>query len=270
MMSAPTAAAPIRKKRNFKALQLDVSQPPPPEPQPAPTRLAPAPGAASGGKKRPPPMQLKAPKVASTTNVDTDNNLLTVNGSNSAPPTGSASAHRANYHSTLSTALAKLDLNSQNNYRDLRNEDLKDLQELGQGNGGSVKKVEHVPTGTIIAKKVSLPCSANLHLFIILASLQIVLIDAKPSVRKQIVRELQIMHDCNSKYIISFYGAFISDPNICICMEFMDKGSLDGIYKKIGPIDIEVVGKVALAVLEGLTYLYDVHRIIHRGMSRHT
>lgn len=73
------------------------------------------------------------------------------------------------------------------------------------------------------------------------------------------------MHDCNSPYIISFYGAFISDPNICICMEFMDKGSLDGIYKQIGPIDIDVVGKVALAVLEGLTYLYDVHRIIHRG-----
>ena len=94
---------------------------------------------------------------------------------------------------------------------------------------------------------------------------QIVLIDAKPSVRKQILRELQIMHDCNSPYIISFYGAFISDPNICICMEFMDKGSLDGIYKQIGPIDIDVVGKVALAVLEGLTYLYDVHRIIHRG-----
>jgi mitogen-activated protein kinase kinase len=73
------------------------------------------------------------------------------------------------------------------------------------------------------------------------------------------------MHDCHSKYIISFFGAYLADPNICICMEFMDKGSLDGIYKKIGPIDIEVVGHVALAVLEGLTYLYDVHRIIHRG-----
>jgi hypothetical protein len=48
-------------------------------------------------------------------------------------------------------------------------------------------------------------------------------------------------------------------------MEFMDKKSLDGIYKKIGAIDIDVVGHVALAVLEGLTYLYDVHRIIHRG-----
>jgi len=86
-------------------------------------------------------------------------------------------------------------------------------------------------------------------------------------VRNQILRELQIMHDCNSKYIISFWGAFLADPNICICMEFMDKGSLDGIYKKIGPIDIDVVGKVALAVLEGLTYLYDVHRIIHRDIK---
>ncbi|KAJ3506362.1 hypothetical protein NLJ89_g6909 [Agrocybe chaxingu] len=118
---------------------------------------------------------------------------------------------------------------------DLKEGDLKDLQELGQGNGGSVKKI--------------------------------VLIDAKPSVRKQILRELQIMHDCHSKYIISFWGAFLADPNICICMEFMDKGSLDGIYKKIGPIDIDVVGQVALAVLEGLTYLYDVHRIIHRDIK---
>ena len=169
------------------------------------------------------------------------------------------------YHTTLSNTLANLDLNAEVKY-DLRDEDLKDLNELGQGNGGSVKKVEHVPTHTIMAKKVpsllsSLCTRARAHFW------QIVLIDAKPSVRKQILRELQIMHDCHSEYIISFYGAFLSDPNICICMEFMDKGSLDGIYKRIGAIDIEVVAKVALAVLEGLTYLYDVHRIIHRGES---
>ncbi|TCD70153.1 MAP kinase kinase (MEK) [Steccherinum ochraceum] len=250
-MAAP--AAPIRKKRNPKGLGLDVSasvsSPTSPSTlQPLPTRLAPAPG---GGKKRPPPMTLAAPKpaISSSAGADPDNNLLTVaNGPSSAPPTGTASAHRSTYHTTLSTTLANLDMNAENKYQDLKNEDLKDMQELGQGNGGSVKKVEHTPSGTIMAKKI-------------------VLIDAKPSVRKQILRELQIMHDCNSQYIISFYGAFISDPNICICMEFMDKGSLDGIYKKIGPIDIDVVGKVALAVLEGLTYLYDVHRIIHRDIK---
>lgn len=93
------------------------------------------------------------------------------------------------------------------------------------------------------------------------------LIDAKPSVRKQILRELHIMHDCHSPYIVTSWGSYLAEPNICICMEFMDKGSLDGIYKKIGPIDIDVVRQVALAVLEGLTYLYDVHRIIHRGTS---
>ncbi|THH01917.1 hypothetical protein EW026_g870 [Hermanssonia centrifuga] len=236
-MSTPAPAAPIRKKRNFKALQLDVSQPSSPVAEPAPTRLAPAPGGATGGKKRPPPMKLapKAATNATAATVDQDNALLTVGGPNSAPPTGSMSTHRSTYHSTLSSTLANLDNNSENKFHDLHNEDLKDLHELGQGNGGSVKKI--------------------------------VLIDAKPSVRKQILRELQIMHDCNSQYIISFYGAFISDPNICICMEFMDKGSLDGIYKKIGPIDIDVVGKVALAVLEGLTYLYDVHRIIHRDIK---
>jgi serine/threonine protein kinase len=95
---------------------------------------------------------------------------------------------------------------------------------------------------------------------------QIVLIDAKPAERKKILLELQIMHDCDSPYIISSYGADLAEPNICICMEFMDKGSFDGIYKKIGAIDIKVVGKVAVAVLEGLRYLYDVHRIIHRGL----
>ncbi|TFK97083.1 Pkinase-domain-containing protein [Pterulicium gracile] len=156
-------------------------------------------------------------------------------------------AKRNTYVTTLSNKLASLDMKDEINF-ELRNEDLRDLKELGAGNGGSVKMVEHVPSKTIMAKKI-------------------VLIDAKPAIRKQILRELQILHDCRSPYIISFFGAFIADPNICICMEFADKGSLDGVYKKIGPVDGEVVGRVALCVLEGLTYLYDVHRIIHRDIK---
>ncbi len=157
-MSTPAPAAPIRKKRNFKALQLDVSQPSSPVAEPAPTRLAPAPGGATGGKKRPPPMKLapKAATNATAATVDQDNALLTVGGPNSAPPTGSMSTHRSTYHSTLSSTLANLDNNSENKFHDLHNEDLKDLHELGQGNGGSVKKVEHTPTGTIMAKKAGL------------------------------------------------------------------------------------------------------------------
>ncbi|EKM79536.1 hypothetical protein AGABI1DRAFT_114072 [Agaricus bisporus var. burnettii JB137-S8] len=200
-------------------------------------------------------MTLKPKLPPSNINVEStaaaEESMLTVvnpAGVNSAPSTGSfVSGRRTTYHAHLSNALANLDMNAEVKL-DLKAEDIQDLQELGQGNGGSVKKAQHVPTGTVMAKKI-------------------VLIDAKQSVRKQILRELQIMHGCKSQYIVSFYGAFLADPNICICMEFMDKGSLDGIYKKIGAIDIDVVGKVAIAVLEGLTYLYDVHRIIHRDIK---
>ena len=94
---------------------------------------------------------------------------------------------------------------------------------------------------------------------------QLILVDAKPSVRKQILRELQIMSDCNSPYIVGYYGCFPVDVHVGIVIEYMDAGSFDYIYRRNGPVPIEIVGKVAEAVLRGLIYLYDVHRIIHRG-----
>ena len=53
-------------------------------------------------------------------------------------------------HATISRTLAKFDFKQ----LDLKNDDLRKLADLGQGNGGSVVKVEHVPTGTLMAKKV--------------------------------------------------------------------------------------------------------------------
>lgn len=51
-----------------------------------------------------------------------------------------------------------------------------------------------------------------------------------------------------------------------MCMEFADKGSLDSIYKKSG-IPVDVLGQITLAIVVGLTYLYDNHRIIHRDVK---
>jgi mitogen-activated protein kinase kinase len=152
-------ATPIRKKRNFKGLGLDVATAPAPEPEPAPM---PMPTRAAPGKKRPPPMALKAPKLPSST-------LSPSNGPGevpsvaedapleSAPATAASpevSHKRMTYHTALSHTLATLDLSAERKF-DLKNgDDLRDMDELGQGNGGSVKMVEHVPTGTIMAKKV--------------------------------------------------------------------------------------------------------------------
>lgn len=95
---------------------------------------------------------------------------------------------------------------------------------------------------------------------------QIIHVEAKNSVRRQILRELQILHKCNSPYIVSFYGAFLAEGDISICMEFMNCGSLDQVYKKTGNVSEDVAGKIAHATLSGLGYLYDEHRIIHRGI----
>lgn len=93
------------------------------------------------------------------------------------------------------------------------------------------------------------------------------------------------MHGCASPFIVSFYGAFMKEPHICICMEYMDRTyvlspsvvvllisllirrSLEGISKKHGAIPIRILSRIAEAVLEGLTYLYDEHRIIHRDIK---
>jgi len=43
----------------------------------------------------------------------------------------------------------------------------------------------------------------------------------KPAIRNQIVTELKILHECNSPYIVGFYGAFYDNGEISILMEFM-------------------------------------------------
>ncbi|WRT64198.1 uncharacterized protein IL334_001127 [Kwoniella shivajii] len=130
----------------------------------------------------------------------------------------------------------------------VKDEDLEIIHDLGAGNGGTVTKVWNKKRNCVMARKL-------------------ILVDAKPSVRKQILRELQIMNDCNSPYIVGYYGCFPVDVHVGIVIELMDAGSLNDIYRHNGPVPIEVVGKVAEAVLHGLMYLYDVHRIIHRDIK---
>jgi mitogen-activated protein kinase kinase len=89
---------------------------------------------------------------------------------------------------------------------DWRTEDLEIIKDLGAGNGGTVSKVRHKGWNLVMARKI-------IH------------VEAKKEVRKRIVRELQIMHECNSPYIVSFYGAFMNESgDVTMCMEYADVG----------------------------------------------
>ena len=108
----------------------------------------------------------------------------------------------------------------------------------------------------------------------------------KPAIKKQIITELRILDECNSPYIVGFYGAFhrsvefnltriqcVGETNVCscsdgeihICMEYMDGGSLDLVIKKAGKIAEKYLRKITYAVLRGLSYLREKHQIIHRS-----
>jgi len=131
---------------------------------------------------------------------------------------------------------------------ELSGDDFEKLGELGAGNGGVVWQVQHKPSELVMARKL-------IHL------------EIKPAVRNQIIRELKVLHECNSPYIVGFYGAFYCDGEISICMEYMDGGSLDLILKKAGRIPEPILGKISVAVLKGLAYLREKHQIMHRDVK---
>ena len=73
-------------------------------------------------------------------------------------------------------------------------------------------------------------------------------LEVKPAIKKQIITELRILHECNSPYIVGFYGAYNSDGEINMVMEYMEGGSLDLVMKKIGKIEEQYSRKITHAV----------------------
>ncbi|TKR81881.1 hypothetical protein L596_015682 [Steinernema carpocapsae] len=131
------------------------------------------------------------------------------------------------------------------------NEDmLEKICDLGHGNGGVVSKVQHKRSHTIMARKL-------------------VHVEVKAAVRNQIMKELDVLHRCNSPYIVGFYGAFLdqNQNDISICMEYMDGLSLDIVLKKVRRIEEKLIGRITVAVVRGLTYLKDELRILHRDVK---
>lgn len=80
-----------------------------------------------------------------------------------------------------------------------------------------------------------------------------------------ILKELVILHECVSPYIIDFYGAFYQEGAVYMCIEYMDGGSIDKLYA--GGIPENVLRKITFATILGLKTLKDDHNIIHRDVK---
>lgn len=123
------------------------------------------------------------------------------------------------------------------------------LEELGHGNYGTVRKVLHKPTGVLMAMKE-------------------VRLELDESKFTQILMELEILHKCESPYIVDFYGAFFVEGAVYMCIEYMDGNSLDNVYQKdVGVHDEACLAYITESIIRGLKDLKDKHNIIHRDVK---
>ncbi|KAL3724850.1 hypothetical protein ACJRO7_029940 [Eucalyptus globulus] len=126
--------------------------------------------------------------------------------------------------------------------------DLESLGVLGHGNGGTVYKVRHRRTSAVYALKVvHAGCDAT--------------------VRRQVLREMEILRRTDSPHVVRCHGIF-EKPNgdIAILMENMDAGSLQTLLEASGTFSEKQLAAVARHVLNGLHYLHSL-KIIHRDIK---
>lgn len=136
---------------------------------------------------------------------------------------------------------------------DFTAEDLEDMGEIGRGNFGSVNKMLHIKTSTVMAVKRIRST-----------------VDEKE--QKQLLMDLEVvMRSNNCPFIVQFYGALFTEGDCWICMELMDI-SLDKFYRFTHhrlpqKIPESILGKIALATVQALNYLKENLDIIHRDVK---
>lgn len=162
------------------------------------------------------------------------------------------------------------------------------IEELGKGNYGTVYKVVHrkpiasiigevilpgklhspvlatssPPNGTVKSHTASREGAGGTNVEMAMKEIRLELDENKFA---QIIMELDVLHRCVSPFIIDFYGAFFQEGAVYICMEYMDGGSIDKLYRDGVPEG--VLRKITYATVMGLKTLKDDHNIIHRDVK---
>lgn len=136
---------------------------------------------------------------------------------------------------------------------DFTSEDLQDLGEIGRGAFGTVNKMVHRKTTTVMAVKRIRST-----------------VDEKE--QKQLLMDLEVVMKSNEcPCIVQFYGALFKEGDCWICMELMDS-SLDKFYKFIYEklkqrIPEIILAKITVATVKALNYLKEELKIIHRDVK---
>ncbi|XP_043209367.1 dual specificity mitogen-activated protein kinase kinase 6-like [Amphibalanus amphitrite] len=135
---------------------------------------------------------------------------------------------------------------------DVQAADMDVLENLGRGAYGTVDRMRHRPTSTVMAVK-RIPATLN------------------SDETKRTLMDLDIsMRTLDCDYTVQFYGALFQEGDVWICMEVMDI-SLDKFYQKVfahnETIPEPILARVAYSVVSALHYLHTQLKVIHRDVK---
>lgn len=116
---------------------------------------------------------------------------------------------------------------------------------LGEGSYGSVYKALYKESGTVVAIKL-VPIESDLH---------------------EIIKEISIMQQCDSPFVVRYYGSYFKKCDLWICMEYCGAGSVSDIMRlRKKTLSEEEIATILSDTLMGLEYLH-LRRKIHRDIK---
>lgn len=116
---------------------------------------------------------------------------------------------------------------------------------IGRGSYGSVFKSLHKESGQVLAIK-QVPVDTDLQ---------------------EIIKEISIMQQCDSPYIVKYYGSYFKNTDLWIVMEYCGAGSVADIMKLRNKcLNEEEIATILYYTLKGLEYLHS-KRKIHRDIK---
>lgn len=119
------------------------------------------------------------------------------------------------------------------------------MYKLGEGSYGSVYKAQHKESSSIVAIKL-VPVESDLH---------------------EIIKEISIMQQCDSPYVVRYYGSYFKQYDLWICMEYCGAGSVSDIMRlRKKTLTEEEIATILSDTLKGLVYLH-LRRKIHRDIK---
>ena len=132
-------------------------------------------------------------------------------------------------------------------------DDFEEICVLGKGSFGTVSKVLRKVDGQFYVIK------------------RILITELSRDEQTNSINEVKLLAQMNSKYVVRYLESFIHGKELCIVMEYCDKGDLQNLIKRAKSrnmtcIKEDVTWNIILQVILGLYYLHS-KKVLHRDLK---